>query len=100
MNYSSKLGLDTQNDDPLISEICSDDIIEKLLQVEKLEEYRMDFGGGIFDVACRHVLEVCDSNPKKLCSLIGLSHSKENIEDMKTLIKEFKNAIAESAYVY
>lgn len=97
--YSSKMGLDSQNDDPLISEICEPNVLEALLAAEKLAEYRLDFGGGIYDVACRHVLQVTDSNPKKFCALLGWINEKENLEYTKELISEFKRLISESAYV-
>ena len=99
-DFDSKIGMDTANDETFVEEVIKDEeLLKKFYNSPSFDDYKLDFGGGIFGITCRSVIKVSGNKPKVLAQIIGIPTNKVNLDNMKILLSDCKSAVENAAYL-
>lgn len=106
-DFTSQSGINISvNDDEIIDVsidfiyIDGEPVIDLFYLSESFEEFKMDFGGGVYSITCRDVLTGCDNDARKLRDMLNLRRTKQNLEVCEEILQICKQKVASGGYLY
>lgn len=97
--FDSTYGIDSLNDEQMIEDTISDFWAAKFTTAKAFDSIRVDYGGNIYGTPCRGILDLCESKPASLLSLLGLKSNAKNLTDAQEIIETCQKSVSASAYL-
>lgn len=81
-------------------DVDGESLIDIFYTCGSFDEYKIDFGGGVYAITCRDVLMHCEGEKNTLRDSLGLRNTKQNNTLCADIIRICEDEVRNSGYIF